>query len=211
MTLPIKFTSSDIYISYLPLAHIYERANQIMGVYNGVAIGFYQGDNLKLMDDLAVLRPTIFCSVPRLYNRIYAGIINAVSTSGVLKQRLFNAAYNSKKQAIMNGRKPSPIWDRLVFNKIKAKLGGRVHFLGSGASPLSPDIMDFLKICFGCSVIEGYGMTETSCVITIMDDGDNLSGHVGSPNPACGLSLPFLLAAKFTSLQFEVINYWNES
>ncbi|XP_058083997.1 long chain acyl-CoA synthetase 6, peroxisomal-like isoform X3 [Magnolia sinica] len=97
-----KFYPSDVYISYLPLAHIYERVNQIAMVYYGVAVGFYQGDNLKLMDDMAALRPTIFCSVPRLYNRIYAGITNAVKTSGVLRERLFNAAYNSKKQAIMN-------------------------------------------------------------------------------------------------------------
>ncbi|KAK6915574.1 AMP-binding enzyme, C-terminal domain [Dillenia turbinata] len=186
MSLSIKFNTSDIYISYLPLAHIYERANQINGVYYGIAVGFYQGDNLKLMDDMAALRPTLFCSVPRLYNRIYAGIINAVKTSGALRERLFNAAYNSKKQAIMSGRNPSPMWDRLVFNKIKAKLGGRVRFMGSGASPLSPDVMDFLRVCFGCQVIEGYGMTETSCVISSMEEGDNLSGHVGSPNPACG-------------------------
>ncbi|KAF5952228.1 hypothetical protein HYC85_010172 [Camellia sinensis] len=181
----IKFYSSDIYISYLPLAHIFERANQVLSAYYGVAVGFYQGDNLKLMDDVAALRPTIFCSVPRLYNRIYAGITNAVKTSGGLRERLFNAAYNSKKQAIMSGQKSSPMWDRLVFNKIKARLGGRVRFLGSGASPLSPDVMEFLRICFGCPVIEGYGMTETSCVISIMEDGDNLTGHVGAPNPAC--------------------------
>ncbi|XP_023731133.1 long chain acyl-CoA synthetase 7, peroxisomal [Lactuca sativa] len=199
MTLSIKFNSTDIYISYLPLAHIYERANQIMLSYCGVAVGFYQGDNLKLMDDLAVLRPTLFCSVPRLYNRIYAGIMNAVNTSGVLKHRLFTAAYNSKKQAIMTGRKPSPIWDRLVFNKIKAKIGGRVRFMGSGASPLSPDIMDFLRVCFGCSVIEGYGMTESCSVITIMDDGDNLSGHVGSPNPACEIKLDDVPEMNYTS------------
>ncbi|KAG6437489.1 hypothetical protein SASPL_102407 [Salvia splendens] len=185
MTLSVKFYSSDIYISYLPLAHIYERANQITSAYYGVAVGFYQGDNLKLMDDLAALRPTIFSSVPRLYNRIYAGIINAVKSSGVLKERLFNAAYSSKRQAVMNGRKPSPMWDRLVFNKIKDKLGGRVRYLTSGASPLSPDVMEFLRVCFGCQVIEGYGMTETSCVISTMDEGDNLTGHVGSPNPAC--------------------------
>ncbi|CAI9304493.1 unnamed protein product [Lactuca saligna] len=199
MSLSIKFNSTDIYISYLPLAHIYERANQIMLSYCGVAVGFYQGDNLKLMDDLAVLRPTLFCSVPRLYNRIYAGIMNAVNTSGVLKHRLFTAAYNSKKQAIMMGRKPSPIWDRLVFNKIKAKIGGRVRFMGSGASPLSPDIMDFLRVCFGCSVIEGYGMTESCSVITIMDDGDNLSGHVGSPNPACEIKLDDVPEMNYTS------------
>ncbi|KAM3378154.1 long chain acyl-CoA synthetase 6, peroxisomal isoform X1 [Capsicum galapagoense] len=199
MTLAIKFYSSDIYISYLPLAHIYERANQISAAYFGVAIGFYQGDNLKLMDDLVTLRPTVFSSVPRLYNRIYAGITNAVQTSGVLKQRLFNAAYNSKKQAVMNGRKPSPMWDRLVFNKIKDKLGGRVRILTSGASPLSPDVMEFLKVCFGCQVIEGYGMTETSCVISTMDDTDNLTGHVGSPNPACEIKLVDVPEMSYTS------------
>ncbi|KAJ6883499.1 hypothetical protein NC652_030666 [Populus alba x Populus x berolinensis] len=195
----IKFNPADIYISYLPLAHIYERSNQIMSVYYGVAVGFYQGDNLKLLDDLSALRPTVFCSVPRLYNRIYDGIINAVKSSGVLKERLFRAAYNSKKQALMSGRNPSPMWDRLVFNKIKEKLGGRVRFMGSGASPLSPDVMDFLRVCFGCQVLEGYGMTETSCVISSVDQGDNLSGHVGSPNPACEIKLVDVPEMNYTS------------
>ncbi|GMY21555.1 long chain acyl-CoA synthetase 7, peroxisomal [Fagus crenata] len=195
----IKFNSSDVYLSYLPLAHIYERTNQFVSLYYGGAIGFYQGDNLKLMDDLAALRPTIFCSVPRLYNRIYDGITNAVANSGKLRERLFRAAYNSKKQAIMSGRNPSPMWDRLVFNKIKEKLGGRVRFLGSGASPLSPDVMDFLRVCFGCQVLEGYGMTETSCVISIMDLGDNLSGHVGSPNAACEIKLVDVPEMNYTS------------
>ncbi|CAA2958871.1 long chain acyl- synthetase 6, peroxisomal-like [Olea europaea subsp. europaea] len=199
MTLSIKFHPSDIYISYLPLAHIYERANQILSVYYGVAIGFYQGDSMKLMDDLAALRPTIFSSVPRLYNRIYAGITNAVKTSGVLKDRLFNAAYNSKKQAVMSGRKPSPMWDTLVFNKIKDKLGGRVRLMTSGASPLSPDVMEFLRVCFGCPILEGYGMTETSCVISSMDESDTLTGHVGSPNPACEIKLVDVPEMNYTS------------
>ncbi|MBA0606140.1 hypothetical protein Godav_018651 [Gossypium davidsonii] len=194
-----KFYPSDVYISYLPLAHIYERAYQVALLYSGVAVGFYQGDNMKLMDDLVALQPTIFCSVPRLYNRIYAGIVNAVKFSGPLKERLFNAAYNSKKHAIMNGKSPSPLWDKLVFNKIKAKLGGRIRFLSSGASPLSPDVLDFLKICFGCRVVEGYGMTETSCVISSMEEGDNLSGHVGSPNPACEIKLVDVPEMNYTS------------
>ncbi|XP_027164833.1 long chain acyl-CoA synthetase 6, peroxisomal-like [Coffea eugenioides] len=180
---------SDVYISYLPLAHIYERANQILVVYYGGASGFYQGDHLKLLEDMAVLKPTIFCSVPRLYNKIYAGIMNAVKSSGVLRQRLFYAAYNAKKQAIFSGKKSPPMWDRLVFNRIKAMLGGRVRSMVSGASPLSPDVMDFLRVCFGCQVVEGYGMTETSCVLTIMDEQDILSGHVGAPNAACEIKL----------------------
>ncbi|KAH0890958.1 hypothetical protein HID58_053387 [Brassica napus] len=195
----VKFFSSDIYISYLPLAHIYERANQILAVYFGVAVGFYQGDNMKLLDDLAALRPTVFSSVPRLYNRIYDGITNAVKTSGGLKERLFNAAYNAKKQALLNGKSASPIWDRLVFNKIKDRLGGRVRFMTSGASPLSPEVLEFLKICFGGRVSEGYGMTETSCVISGMDEGDNLTGHVGSPNPACEVKLVDVPEMNYTS------------
>ncbi|KAK4798830.1 hypothetical protein SAY86_031156 [Trapa natans] len=198
-TFSIKFYPSDVYISYLPLAHIYERVNQVMIVYFGVAAGFYQGDNLKLMDDMAALRPTLFSSVPRLYNRIYDGIMNAVKQSGGLKERLFNAAYNAKKQAILNGKNPSPMWDRLVFNKIRDKLGGRVRFITSGASPLSPDVMEFLMICFGGRVMEGYGMTETSCVISSMDEGDNLTGHVGSPSPACEIKLVDVPEMNYTS------------
>ncbi|KAL6595600.1 hypothetical protein ACP70R_047940 [Stipagrostis hirtigluma subsp. patula] len=244
----IKFYPSDVYISYLPLAHIYERANQVALLHYGVAIGFYQGlmdplfwhtllcalhtyaaslslpppifcnnfylladflihtipimdanDNLKLMDDLAVLRPTVFSSVPRLYNRIYAAITNAVKESGGLKEKLFNTAYNAKRQAVINGRNPSPMWDKLVFNKIKARLGGRVRLMTSGASPLSSDVMEFLRICFVGEVLEGYGMTETSCVISTMDVGDKLIGHVGSPNPSCEIKLVDVPEMNYTS------------
>ncbi|KAK8450215.1 hypothetical protein SEVIR_7G332200v4 [Setaria viridis] len=146
-------------------------------------------DNLKLMDDLAVLRPTVFASVPRLYNRIYAAITNAVKESGGLKEKLFHSAYNAKRQAIIKGRNPSPMWDKLVFNKIKARLGGRVRLMSSGASPLSADVMEFLRICFGGEVIEGYGMTETSCIVTAMDIGDKSIGHVGSPISSCEVKL----------------------
>ncbi|KAF2605237.1 hypothetical protein F2Q70_00028014 [Brassica cretica] len=97
-------------------------------------------------------------------------ITNAVKSSGGLKERLFNAAYNSKKQALLNGKNASAIWDRLVFNKIKDKLGGR-----------------------------GYGMTETACVISGMDEGDNLIGHVGSPNPACEIKLLDVPEMNYTS------------
>ncbi|KAF7043261.1 hypothetical protein CFC21_052645 [Triticum aestivum] len=197
--LGVKFYPSDVYISYLPLAHIYERTNQIWLVHRGAAVGFYQGDNLKLMDDLNTLKPTVFASVPRLYNKIYAAITNAVKESGGLKERLFHAAYNAKRQAIINGRNPSPVWDKLVFNKIKARLGGRVRVMSSGASPLSPDVMEFLRICFGGDILEGYGMTETSCVITLMDVGDISIGHVGSPNPACEVKLVDVPEMNYTS------------
>nr|GMD77360.1 long chain acyl-CoA synthetase 6, peroxisomal-like [Ipomoea batatas]GMD81790.1 long chain acyl-CoA synthetase 6, peroxisomal-like [Ipomoea batatas] len=86
--------------------------------------------------------------------------MNAVKTSGVLRERMFNTAYNAKKHAIfagltknfqeclywIHGKSPSQMWDRLVFNKIKARLGGKVRIMVSGASPLSPDVMDFLRV-----------------------------------------------------------------
>jgi long-chain acyl-CoA synthetase len=122
-----------------------------------------------------------------------------VKESGGLKEKLFRTAYNAKRQAILTGRNPSPMWDKLVFNKIKARLGGRVRLMSSGASPLSADVMEFLRICFGGEVIEGYGMTETSCIISAMDIGDKSIGHVGSPISSCEVKLVDVPAMNYTS------------
>jgi len=197
--LSIKLCSTDVYISYLPLAHIYERLITIGVTHSGAAMGFYQGDNMKLMDDIAVLRPTIFASVPRLYNKIYSGILSAVKMSGSLRESLFNIAFNAKKQAIFTGKVPSSIWDKLVFNKIKAKLGGRVRMMVSGASPISAEVIDFLRVCFGGRVSEGYGMTETSCMICLCEEDDILSGHVGPPSPSCEVKLEDVPEMNYTS------------
>ncbi|KAL2609860.1 hypothetical protein R1flu_028433 [Riccia fluitans] len=194
-----QVSTNDVHVSYLPLAHIYERMNVITACHYGCGVGFYQGDVLKLLEDLEALKPTMFSSVPRLYNRIYDRINSTVKGSSGLKQWIFNAAYNAKKEALARGKTPSPIWDRLVFNKIKSTLGGRTRILASGASPISPEVLDFLRICFGCQVTEGYGMTETSCVITNCDKEDLTSGHVGSPNPACEVKLVDVPEMEYTS------------
>ncbi|XP_074344647.1 long chain acyl-CoA synthetase 6, peroxisomal-like isoform X2 [Apium graveolens] len=197
-TYKIKWNSSDVYISYLPLAHIYERYHQIMVPYYGTAVGFYQGDTTKLLDDMVHLRPTIFCSVPRLFNKIYASILNSIKASGAMNEKLFTASFNAKKQS-MNGKNPTFIWDSVIFNHIKEKLGGRVRYMFSAAAPLSPDVMDFLRVCFDGCIIEAYGMTENSCMITCMDDNDYLTGHVGSPNPACEVKLVDVPEMEYTS------------
>lgn len=82
---------TDIHISYLPLAHVLERCAQVAFMYFGCQIGFYQGDTLKLMDDCAVLKPTLFISVPRLYNKIYDKILGGVKVFGVIEDRLLEA------------------------------------------------------------------------------------------------------------------------
>lgn len=198
-TLGEGVNSSDVHVSYLPLAHIYERMNVLTSTHFGCGVGFFQGDVLKLLEDLEALKPTMFSSVPRLYNRIYDKINSTVKSSSALKQWIFNAAFNAKKEAMARGKTPSPIWDRLVFNKIRATLGGRTRLLASGASPISPEVLDFLRICFGCQVTEGYGMTESSCVITNCDKDDLTSGHVGSPNPACEVKLVDVPEMEYTS------------
>lgn len=121
------------HISYLPLAHIYERFNLTLQTYFGGAVGFYRGNVLELLDDVEALAPTTFASVPRLYNRIYDKVLAQVNSAGPVARRLFWTAYNSKKAAIeagdLSGGRWAPLWDRLVFSKIRAKLGGSYGYL----------------------------------------------------------------------------------
>jgi long-chain acyl-CoA synthetase len=163
-----KFGSSDSYLSYLPLAHVFERCVVTALVYAGAQIGFYQGDTLKLLEDVAELKPTIFASVPRLYNRIYDKVMLGVNSAGLIKSWLFNTAYKAKKANLENGVVTHFLWDWLVFGNVRQKLGGRVELMMSGAAPISPDVLDFLRICFSATVQEGYGQTETSAGMTLV-------------------------------------------
>ena len=81
------------------------------------------------------------------------------------------------------------LFDRLVFSKIRAKIGGRVRAMITGASPISPEVFDFLRVCFTRDIVEGYGMTETACAITLTMPGDPTAGHVGGPVTACEVKL----------------------
>ena len=163
-----QFTKEDSYLSYLPLAHVFERVVVTTIIYTGAQVGFYQGDTLKLLDDVSELKPTIFASVPRLYNRIYDKVMAGVNSAGFVAQWLFKFAYASKKANLGNGTVHHFLWDRLVFGKIRAKLGGRVKMMMSGAAPISADTMDFLRICFSATVQEGYGQTETAAGMTLV-------------------------------------------
>lgn len=154
--------NTDTYISYLPLAHVFERVAQGLHVYRGASIGYYQGDTAKLLDDIAELKPTVFCSVPRLFNRIYDKVLAGVKAKGGISSYLFHMAYNSKKANLEN-TVYHWLWDRLVFAQIRQKLGGRIRFILSGSAPVSPDVMDFMRICFSAKVFEGYGQTENFC------------------------------------------------
>ncbi|KAF4654170.1 hypothetical protein FOL47_010108 [Perkinsus chesapeaki] len=175
-------SSGQYYLSYLPLPHIMERLVSISLMHLGVAIGFYQGDPLKIMDDIAALKPTIFVSVPRLLNRLHDKITMGARAAGGLKAYLFEQALASKKAGLEQGVLKHAIWDKLVFNKIKARLGlERVQFVASGSAPLAAHVMDFLRVFFGCPVSEGYGQTENTCLASYSHLHDFTSGHVGMP------------------------------
>ena len=153
---------TDVYCSYLPLAHIFERIILASLTYVGARIGFFQGDTLKLMEDLSELKPTLFASVPRLYNKIFDKIRSGIKAKGAFATALFEKGYGSKKDFLKKGYKSHLLWDNILFNKIKAKLGGNVRFMLSGAAPIAAEVIEFMRICFGVDFVEGYGQTETS-------------------------------------------------
>ena len=107
----IEVTANDVVLSYLPLAHVFERVACNCFVGAGARVGFFQGDALKLLDDLAELRPTYFVSVPRLYNRIYDKVLAGVKAKGGLAQTLFNAGFEAKKKGLKNGNLTHWLWE----------------------------------------------------------------------------------------------------
>lgn len=185
-----KMTHEDVHLSYLPLAHVFERLVQSTIFAHAASVGFFRGNVLWLLDDLAVLKPTIFPSVPRLLNRVYDKITAAVQALSPLKRKLFELGYAAKRANLYSeGSSIHPFWDRLLFSKFAAALGGRVRWILTGAAPISPEVLEFLRIVFCCRVMEGYGQTEGTGVGTATVFGDIACGHVGPPNPVAELKL----------------------
>mmetsp|Transcript_91175 Transcript_91175/g.263040 ORF Transcript_91175/g.263040 Transcript_91175/m.263040 type:complete len:682 (-) Transcript_91175:249-2294(-) len=183
---PTRFTLThdDVHLSYLPLPHVFERCVQILALNAGAKIGFYQGDTLKILDDLQALRPTMFPSVPRLLNRIHDRLRAQVAEAGGLKLKLFTKAYEAKQAGLKNGTNLHPLWDRLVFSKIKERVGlNRVRLIITGSAPIADHVLDFLRIVFCCPVLEGYGMTETAAGAAVTLPDDLTTGTVGAPLP----------------------------
>uniref|UniRef100_A0ACD5V6B3 Uncharacterized protein n=1 Tax=Avena sativa TaxID=4498 RepID=A0ACD5V6B3_AVESA len=175
----------DSYFSYLPLAHIFDQVIECYCISKGASIGFWQGDIRYLMEDVQVMKPTIFCGVPRVYDRIYTGINQKIQSGGLIAKHLFQYAYNYKLVNLMKGFKQheaSPFFDKIVFSKIKEGLGGRIRLMLSGAAPLPRHVEEFMRVT-GCSVLaQGYGLTE-SCAgcFTSIANVFSMIGTVGPP------------------------------
>uniref|UniRef100_A0A673IIB2 Arachidonate--CoA ligase n=1 Tax=Sinocyclocheilus rhinocerous TaxID=307959 RepID=A0A673IIB2_9TELE len=173
---------TDIHISYLPLAHMFERVVEGVLLVHGARIGYFQGDIRLLMDDLKTLKPTIFPVVPRLLNRMFDKIFGQANTP--LKRWLLDFATSRKEAELKSGvvRKDS-MWDKVIFSKVQASLGGRVRLMITGAAPVSPTVLTFLRAALGCQFYEGYGQTECTAGCTMSLPGDWTAGHVGAPLP----------------------------
>ncbi|GFZ16399.1 AMP-dependent synthetase and ligase family protein [Actinidia rufa] len=181
-------SAKDVYLSYLPLAHIFDRVIEECFISHGASIGFWRGDVKLLTEDIAELKPTIFCAVPRVLERIYSGLQQKISAGGFLKHTIFNFAYSYKLHNMKKGSKhvdAAPICDKIVFNKVvKEGLGGRVRLILSGAAPLATHVEAFLRVVACCHVLQGYGLTET-CAGTFVSLPNelNMLGTVGPPVP----------------------------
>ncbi|XP_061906668.1 long-chain-fatty-acid--CoA ligase 1 isoform X1 [Entelurus aequoreus] len=178
----------DISISYLPLAHMFERMIQVSMFCHGARVGFYQGDISLLMDDIKTLKPTFFPVVPRLLNRIYDKILGSVTSP--LRRALLHYAVKRKQAELGSGVvRNNRLWDKLVFNRIQASLGGNLRFALTASAPISPTVLSFLRATLGCLIFEGYGQTECTAGCTFSMPGDWSAGHVGAPLPCAAVKL----------------------
>lgn len=177
-------------ISYLPYPHVFESILLAFSLQCSLNIGFYSGDPTRIAEDCNILRPHFFPSVPRLYNRIYSKIKGGFEEATGCKKWLVDKALASKSYyQNATGAYTHACWDKLVFGKTKAVLGGNVRIMVSGSAPIDKTVLDFLKLCFCCPILEAYGLTETTGGSTIMDKEDILSGHVGGPTEGVKLRL----------------------
>ncbi|KAK9825324.1 hypothetical protein WJX74_009471 [Apatococcus lobatus] len=181
----IILDSSDVYFSFLPLAHIYDRVGEELFLYLGCRVGYWRGEVTGLLDDVVALQPTIFSAVPRVFERIYSGV-NAKISASFIKSLLYNIGFRWKLAYLNQGlplHKASPLFDALVFSKIRAQLGGNLKGICSGGAPLSTPVQDFLRVTMCCHVIQGYGLTETASAGLMSTSNHGMVGTVGPPKP----------------------------
>ena len=185
----IPFAGDDVSLSFLPLSHIFQRMGDYMMFATGTSIAYAENFD-KVPVNIQEIRPTIVLSVPRLYEKIFARVLQNAVASGAVKRRIFFWARGVAEQRadlMLAGRQPGwlaerkyRIADKLVFAKIKQRTGGRLRYFVSGGAPLAPEINKFFY-SVGLTILEGYGLTETSPVIAVNTPDAFRIGTVGKP------------------------------
>lgn len=185
---------NDIHLSYLPLAHIYGRMADQAAFLSGAPVGYFHGDIPTLVEDIKILRPTGFMSVPRLFNRFQAAIstatVKAEGVKGALSRHVINTKKASMKLPPGKATNKHLIYDRIWTPKVLAAVGlDRAHSMVSGSAQLDPDVQQFLRAAFGNDFVQGFGMTETYAVGTVQYRDDYSTGNIGAPMACVELCL----------------------
>ncbi|HEY6731166.1 MAG TPA: long-chain fatty acid--CoA ligase [Solirubrobacterales bacterium] len=188
----------DVTYLYLPLAHSFALLIQLGSYDLGTAIAYWERDPLKILPNLAELKPSYFPSVPRIFEKIYTAATSAMEKEGGLKKAIFNWAINvgaKMREVERSGRKPGFLLqrkyafaDKKVLSKIRGLFGGNIRLAVSGAAPINPEILRFFDAA-GVLVLEGWGMTETSTAATISSPDDFKVGTIGKPFPGCEVKI----------------------
>jgi long-chain acyl-CoA synthetase len=171
----LKFDDNDRFLSFLPLSHVFERMGGHFTTFSMGCSVYYAESIDTVADNLGEVSPTVVLSVPRLYEKMYSRIVEGLKTAPSIRRKLFYWAidvgkdvllYNSKNKSIPIGLKVKhSIANKLVYSKVQARVGGALRFFISGGAPLSQEIAEFFA-SVNITILEGYGLTETSPVLT---------------------------------------------
>ena len=180
----------DCSLSFLPMAHVAERVLAFYGRINTGMPTYFASSIAKVLEEVSEVRPTVFGSVPRIFEKAYAKIMSTVEQSPASRQRIFRWAERVGREAVQlwQSGKPIPfglklkygIADKLVFSKLRAIFGGRVRYFITGAAPIAPEILEFFWAA-GFPIFEVYGMTESTVITHANTPGRTKLGSVGHP------------------------------
>ncbi|KVI10623.1 AMP-binding, conserved site-containing protein [Cynara cardunculus var. scolymus] len=192
MTVIPGIGTSDVYLAYLPLAHIFELAAETVMITAGMPIGY--GSALTLTDtsnkvkkgtqgDASALKPTLMASVPAILDRVRDGVVKKVEEKGGLTTKLFNIAFKRRLMGVQGSwlgawGLEKILWDAIVFKKIQSLLGGKIRFMLCGGAPLAGDTQRFINVCMGAPIGQGYGLTETCAGAAFSEADDSSVGRL---------------------------------
>lgn len=183
----------DVYLAYLPLAHIMEMMAEFALLAKGCTLCYADPKSLTTKGAypagaLEVYQPTLMVAVPKIWDVIKKGIEAKVAAGSAVKQYLVKVAFEWRTFALKNGF-DAPFFKALVFKKISAATGGNLRAALSGGGPLNAEVQDFIRTAFGIEFVQGYGLTETCAGLTIQDTTDLRGGVAGMPIPSVEVKL----------------------